>query len=94
MLNSDLPNINSIGNGSEAQAVIAKLIGYVETPDLAAAQAAMAATDVNARWQSQMGELFEDLDLPPDQGFLRLNEIFNLDAQLTAAGLPTAVQGE
>ena len=70
------------------------LIGYVETPDLAAAQAAMAATDGNARWQSQMGELFEDLDLPPDQGFLRLNEIFNLDAQLTAAGLPTAVQGE
>ena len=31
MLNSDLPNINSIGNGSEARAVIAKLIGYVET---------------------------------------------------------------
>ena len=70
------------------------LIGYVETPDLAVAQAAMAATDVNARSQSQMGELFENLDLPPDQGFLRLNEIFNLDAQLTAAGLPTAVQGE
>ena len=31
MLNHNLPNINSIGNGSEARAVIAKLIGYVET---------------------------------------------------------------
>lgn len=31
MLNSDLPNINDIGNGSEARAVVAKLIGYVET---------------------------------------------------------------
>ena len=30
MLNSDLPNINDIGNGSEARAVIAKLIGYVD----------------------------------------------------------------
>lgn len=27
------------------------LIGYLETPDLAAAQAGMAATEVNARWQ-------------------------------------------
>lgn len=31
MLNSDLPNINHIGHGSEARAVIARLIGYVET---------------------------------------------------------------
>ena len=30
------------------------LIGYVETDDLAAAQAAMAATAVNARWQAEM----------------------------------------
>ena len=46
------------------------LIGYVETPDLAAAQAGMAATDVNARWQAEMAEFFEDLgDGPPDTGF-------------------------
>lgn len=31
MLNSDLPNINSIGNGSEVRAVVAKLVGYAET---------------------------------------------------------------
>ena len=38
-----------------------------------------------------MGEFFVDLDLPPDQGFLRLEEIFNLDDQLAAAGRPTTV---
>lgn len=65
------------------------LIGYVETASLADARAAMAATDVNARWQAEMGEFFVDLDLPPDQGFLRLVEVFNLDDQLAAAGLPT-----
>ena len=43
MLNSDLPNINSIGNGSEARAVIAKLIGYVETHCGAADKAAVVA---------------------------------------------------
>lgn len=31
MLNSDLPNINSIGNGSEVRAAVAKLVGYAET---------------------------------------------------------------
>lgn len=56
------------------------LIGYLETPDLAAAQAGMAATEVNARWQAEMAEFFEALDgLRPDEGFLRLSEIFHLD---------------
>ncbi|MFE7629240.1 L-rhamnose mutarotase [Kocuria sp. NPDC057446] len=58
------------------------LIGYLETEDLAAAQAGMAATDVNARWQTEMAPFFEDLDLPPDQGFLRLTEVFHLEDQL------------
>lgn len=31
MLNSDLPNINGIGNGSEVRAKVALLIGYAET---------------------------------------------------------------
>lgn len=31
MLNSDLPNINAIGNGSEVRAVVANLVGYAET---------------------------------------------------------------
>jgi len=38
------------------------LIGYVESDDLAAAQAAMAATAVNARWQAEMAPFFVNLD--------------------------------
>lgn len=69
------------------------LIGYFETDDLAAAQAGMAATDVDARWQAEMGDFFVDLDVPPDEGFLRLDEIFNLDDQLLAAGLEPTPKG-
>jgi L-rhamnose mutarotase len=59
------------------------LIGYVEAHDLAAAQQAMAATEVNARWQAEMSQYFTGLDgRPPDEGFLLLEEIFNLDDQL------------
>ena len=60
------------------------LIGYVETPSIAAAQAAMAETDVNARWQAEMAEFFVDLDVPPDEGFVRLTEVFHLEDQLAA----------
>jgi len=60
------------------------LIGYLETPDLATAQAGMAATEVNARWQSQMGEFFVDLDGAPDTGFQQLTEVFNLEDQIAA----------
>jgi L-rhamnose mutarotase len=38
------------------------LVGYVETDDFEAAQAAMEATEVNARWQAEMAPFFEDLD--------------------------------
>ena len=59
------------------------LIGYVETPDLAAARAGMAATEVNARWQAEMAEFFVDLgDAAPDEGFLVLDEVFHLEDQL------------
>lgn len=61
------------------------LIGYFETPDLAAARERMAATEVNRRWQAEMGEFFADLEGDPDAGFLELAEIFNLDDQLAAA---------
>jgi L-rhamnose mutarotase len=55
------------------------LIGYLETPDLEAAKAGMAKTEVNARWQAQMGEFFEELSgVAPDEGFIRLTEIFYL----------------
>ncbi len=60
------------------------LIGYFETADLASAQAGMAKTEVNARWQAEMGEFFVALDGAPDTGFLHLTEVFNLDDQLAA----------
>lgn len=62
------------------------LVGYVEAISLEAAQAAMARTEVNARWQSSMAEFFTSLDgTPPDEGFELLTQVFNLEAQL---GLP------
>jgi L-rhamnose mutarotase len=72
------------------------LIGYVETPSLAEAQAGMARTEVNARWQADMAEFFEDLEgQRPDEGFLILDEIFHLEDQLAAAGgLPVAEEEE
>jgi L-rhamnose mutarotase len=59
------------------------LVGYFLTDDLAAAQAAMEATDVNARWQAEMAPFF--VDLPggrPDRGLRVLDEVFNLEDQL------------
>jgi L-rhamnose mutarotase len=67
------------------------LIGYFETPSLEQAQAGMAATEVNTRWQAEMGEFFEDLEgRAPDEGFLVLEEIFHLEDQLSAVahGVP------
>jgi len=59
------------------------LIGYFETESLEQAQAGMAGTEVNARWQSEMAEFFVDLgDARPDTGFVELEEIFHLEDQL------------
>lgn len=56
------------------------LVGYFETPDLEAALAGMEAREVNARWQAEMADFFEGLnDRRPDEGFLRLEEVFHLD---------------
>lgn len=60
------------------------LIAYVESEDLAAAQAAMAATEVNARWQAEMSDFFVGLDSTPDVGFQPIEEVFNLETQLAA----------
>ncbi len=55
------------------------LVGYLETPDFAAAQAAMAKRDVNERWQAAMAPYFEQLEgLRPDQGMFVLEEVFHL----------------
>jgi L-rhamnose mutarotase len=56
------------------------LIGYFECDDLAAAQAAMAATEVNTRWQREMSYFFVDLgDATPDEGIVAIREVFHLD---------------
>ena len=62
------------------------LIGYVESDDLKAAQAAMDTTDVNARWQAEMSPFFQALDVQThfraDQGLELLEEVFHLEDQL------------
>ena len=56
------------------------VIGYLECDDFAAARRAMAETEVNARWQAEMGEFFQGLEgRRPDEGLLQLDEIFHLD---------------
>jgi L-rhamnose mutarotase len=56
------------------------LTGYLECDDFAAAQAAMAATEVNARWQREMGHYFLDLGSgAPDEGIRPIPEVFHLD---------------
>ncbi|WP_165986477.1 L-rhamnose mutarotase [Streptomyces sp. YIM 98790] len=55
------------------------LVGYLETEDFAAAQQAMARTEVNARWQAEMAEFFEALDgAAPDEAMKPLTEVFHL----------------
>lgn len=62
------------------------LVGCLLTDDLAAAQAAMDATDVNRRWQAEMAPFFVDLQVGrPDLGLTVLEEVFNLDVQLERA---------
>ncbi|ACL41069.1 protein of unknown function DUF718 [Pseudarthrobacter chlorophenolicus A6] len=62
------------------------LVGYVECDDFDAVRARMALTEVNARWQAEMATLFENTGQAPDEGFQVLEEVFNLDGQLAAAG--------
>ena len=57
------------------------LFGYFETREsLAAAQAGMAAREVNTRWQEEMAPFFESPNnARPDEMFLELTEVFHLD---------------
>jgi L-rhamnose mutarotase len=56
------------------------LIGYLETDDFGAALRGMEQTDINARWQAEMAEFFEDLEgRRPDEGLLVLDEVFHLE---------------
>jgi L-rhamnose mutarotase len=72
------------------------LVGVVETDDsvadLAAAQAAVDATEVSARWEASMAPFFVSGD---GSGKAELPLVFDLDAQLTALSAPpTAATGD
>jgi L-rhamnose mutarotase len=70
------------------------IVGYFEAGDLRAAQRAMAVTEVNAAWQADMSRYFTGLNgVPPDERFLLLDEIFNLDDQLARLEAPANTQG-
>lgn len=59
------------------------IVGYVESENLDAAQAAMSSTDVNTRWQAEMAPFFTGLgSATPDEGFVLLSELFHLESQL------------
>lgn len=62
-----------------------RLIGYYETDDDAAAQAYLAASEVAARWEAEMGRFFVGLAGRPDQAATPLTEIFHLHDQLADA---------
>jgi L-rhamnose mutarotase len=70
------------GNYSLFLAADGLLVGYLETEDYQAALDAMAATDVNTRWQAEMAGFFV-ADGAPDRSFLRIAEIFHLDEEMT-----------
>ncbi|MGK8524934.1 L-rhamnose mutarotase [Nocardia asteroides] len=62
------------------------VVGYLETPNFARAQAAMADTEVNARWQATMAQYFQapafsrvQPGARPDESLYRLTEYFHLD---------------
>jgi L-rhamnose mutarotase len=61
------------------------LIGYAEADDLAVAQEKVARTEVNARWQAAMSELFQS-EGAPDEAWEIVPEVFNLEDQLRGAG--------
>ena len=54
------------------------VIGYFETEDLQANLDGMMKREVNSRWQRAMADHFVDLDVPADQAFHYLDEVFNL----------------
>ena len=59
------------------------LVGYYETRDDEASQAALEADRRTAAWEAEMAEFFVSLDgARPDQGAPRLTEVFHLEDQL------------
>jgi len=55
------------------------LVGYLGTENFEQARSAMAAHEVNARWQREMAEFFvQPKNLLPDQAMAPLEEIFHV----------------
>ncbi|MBM6589610.1 L-rhamnose mutarotase [Brevibacterium sp. RIT 803] len=59
------------------------IIGYLETEDYETAQRDMELKDINAKWQASMSEHFAS-GRSFDDGPARLQEVFNLEDQLSA----------
>ena len=56
------------------------LIGYLETQDFDRARSAMEQREVNARWQQEMGEFFENpAGVTADRAMTPIEEVFHLD---------------
>ena len=55
------------------------LFGYLVVDDLVRFQAHLASSDVNARWQAEMGDLIDPLTDPATGFHRRLDEVFHLD---------------
>ena len=71
------------------------LVGYVEADDLDAALTAMAATEVNARWQAQMAQFFTGIDgRPPDEGLVLLEQVFHLEDQVARSAAHHQLEGK
>jgi L-rhamnose mutarotase len=69
------------------------LVGTVVVDDLAAAQAAMDATEVSARWEAEMAPFFDLPEGRDGRGKAGLELVFDLDDQLRAIGeAPAAVE--
>ena len=60
------------------------LIGYYETDDDAASQAALELDPRTAAWETEMAGFFSSLGGRPDQSAPRLPEVFHLEDQLAA----------
>ena len=71
------------------------LIGYYETDDDRASQAALEADPRTAEWEAEMADFFVALDgARPDQGAPRLTEVFHLEDQLAAIDAAAASDTE
>lgn len=63
----------------------ARLVGYYETDDDAAAQAYLETSPIAAAWEAEMAPFFLGLEGRPDQAATALTEVFHLADQLADA---------